>query len=301
MMTNSWLGSSDPEVPEGIPAPSEAECAVYLLGRMRVVRAGRPIEGGWRRKSLELLAYLAVHPHGVSKDQMLEALWPNGDPLVTQRCLWNVASYLRRRLQGSGVDARITQKTDDLYRLNLDAVWMDVQAFVWAIRLSESVSDPRALLAFACHLYKGEFCEGRYYGWDTLVRERLSRCYIEAARSLTRNREAHGENEGALAVLESAMAVDPYDEDLCRQAMLLDELLGRPDRAVRRFKRLRRLLRCEFSIEPSEKTACLAEQVSGGWGDSPPTWAHWPEASGCRGRTVDFKLGTDTHDPQDHI
>lgn len=218
-----------PDPPEGVRAPSEAEFAIYLLGPMRFERGGRPVEGGWRRKSLELLAYLAVHPRGVARDQILEALWPDGDPRVTQRYLWHSASYLRSRLRGAGVDVRVvTPKIDDLYRLNFGAVWVDVQAFEQSIQQSRIVSDPTSLV-FACDIYKGEFCEGRYFGWATLVRERLRSQFIEASRKLAVRFEQGDELEGALIVLDRALASDPYDEELARRAMRLEADLGRRD------------------------------------------------------------------------
>lgn len=254
-----------PNPREGVP--TQAECAVYLLGPMRIERGGRPVEGGWRRKSLELLAYLGVHPRGVARDQILEALWPDGDPRVTQRYLWHSASYLRSRLRGAGVDVRVTRKIDELYRLNFDAVWVDVRAFEQTIRQAGSISDPRALLAFACDIYKGEFCEGRYFGWATLIRERLRSQFIESSRRLAELLEREWEPQGALVVLDRALASDPYDEELVRRAIRLEADLGRRDLAVRRFRRLRRLLVSDLNVEVSGETVEILRLITSA--DSP--------------------------------
>jgi DNA-binding SARP family transcriptional activator len=253
VMVDLWPGPADLVVPEGIPAPSAAECAVYLLGPMRV-RAGHPVEGGWRRKSLELLSYLAVHPYGVSRDQILEALWPGEDPRVTQRRLWHSAFYLRRRLRGAGVDGAIIHKIDDLYRLNFNTVWVDVRAFEVATLRSESASDPTSLLTFVCHLYKGEFCEGRYFGWGTSVSEGLRSRYIDASRTLAQLLERKGEREAALTVLDEAILFDPYDECLIRLAMKIEADLGRRDFLVRRFRRLKRLFLVDLDVDVSGQT-----------------------------------------------
>lgn len=142
--------------------------SVYLLGPLRIFRDGHPVEGGWRRKSLELLAYLAAHPRGAARDQVLEALWPGADPKVSQSNLWHSASHLRCRLRRPGDNARIVQKIDDRYRMDFAHVWVDVVAFEEAIRRSRDSGNRGALLEVACSLYRGEYCEGWYYGWAGL-------------------------------------------------------------------------------------------------------------------------------------
>lgn len=248
------------EVPEGVPDPRKARIAVFLLGPLRVFRDGEPVVGGWRRKSLELLAYLGVHPHGASKDQILEALWPEGDPGLTQKYLWRTVSNLRCKLRGLSA-MRVVLKTDEIYSLDFADVWVDALAL-------ETVGPPGIehdslpYLRFACALYKGELCDGRYYGWATLVGERLRCVYIESARSLAYCLDQADDVAGALKILDRATEIDPYDEDLCRLAMRLDARAGRVDRATRRWKCLRRLHLKDLGVEPSQQTMSAFGEVS---------------------------------------
>lgn len=243
-------------MPDGVPAPTEDRyvCAVHLFGPIRIVRWGVLIEGGWRRKALELLAFLAVHPSGAAKDQILEALWPEGDPKETQRYLWHSVSHLRRRLGGPGNALRLISKTDDSYRLDLGRVWIDVAAFESALRQAEDPSAAAECLGAACDIYKGEFCEGRYFGWATLATERLKALFTDAAKELSAHFEEGGDVERALLLLDRALKVDPYDEDACRRAMTLEARRGRHDRVVRRFRRQRRRFLTDLGVEPSPET-----------------------------------------------
>ena len=52
---------------------------VEVLGPLRITAGDREIEGGLR-KARELLAFLAVHPGGVSGEAISEALWPDSPP-----------------------------------------------------------------------------------------------------------------------------------------------------------------------------------------------------------------------------
>jgi DNA-binding SARP family transcriptional activator len=237
------------EVPVGFPDPREAYCAVFLLGPIRVFSAGQRVVGGWRRKSLEILAYLAVHPSGAVKDQILEALWPGGDPRQTQHWLWQSLSFLRSQLRVFPPQG-IVQKDDQVYRLD-PSVWVD------AVSLTKAASGAHpseAQLKFACDLYKGDFCEGRYFSWATGATEGLRSLCIDAARQLSVNLEKGGNVEGALLVLNQAIKLDPYDEGLCRRALALEAGRGRNDQVVRRFRKLRRLLLADLGVEPSPLT-----------------------------------------------
>lgn len=264
-MTTPIGYESRPWVPNAVPAPVEDGyvCEVHLFGPVRIARQGVLIEGGWRRKALELLAFLAVHPSGAAKDQILEALWPEGDPKETQRYLWHSVSHLRRRLGGPGNAIRLISKTDDSYRLDLGRVWVDVAKFESAVRQAEESSVAADGLGTACDIYKGEFCEGRYFGWATLATERLKALFTATAKELSARLEEGGEVERALLLLDRALSVDPYDEDLCRRAMALEAQRGRRDQIVRRFRKVRRLLLTDFGVEPSSESESTFEALIG--------------------------------------
>jgi DNA-binding SARP family transcriptional activator len=245
------------EIPEGLPDPKRALAQVYLLGPIRIFRGHQRLEGGWRRKSLELLAYLAVHRDGVVKDQILDALWSETDPARSQRYFWQSASYLRCRLRGDAVDQRILWQVDDLYRLDHEEVWVDVRAFEKAIALSKWASHPESFLGFACHLYKGEFCQGRYYFWAALVQEELNQAFIRESRRLADHLRREAKLSQALHVLDNAARFDPYDEALCRAAMDIEGERDRIDSLVKRFRALRRRLVNELGTEPSPATVAV--------------------------------------------
>lgn len=248
-------------VPKGLPDPRDTYFAVFLSGPIRVYLRGQRVAGGWRRKSLELLAYLAVHPLGAAKDQILEALWPEEDPERSQRLFWQSLSFLRSRL-GRLPSTGIVERRDDLYRLDRQNVWVDVVALAGAAKPERCASE--ADLRFACDIYKGDFCEGRYFSWATGAAERLRSLSIDAARRLSIHLKNSGDLGGALLVLDKAISLDLYDEDLCRQAMVLEAKRGRRDQVVRRFRRLRHLLVDDLNVDPSPLTVAMFQEIEEG-------------------------------------
>jgi hypothetical protein len=65
--------------PQPSPAATSVPVQIDILGPVRITAAGREITGGLR-KARELLAFLAVHPAGVTADAISEALWPGSPP-----------------------------------------------------------------------------------------------------------------------------------------------------------------------------------------------------------------------------
>jgi hypothetical protein len=68
-------------------APGSRVIRVEILDPLRITARGQEIRGGLR-KARELLAFLAVHPDGVTGEAISEALWPESPPGrgATLRC-----------------------------------------------------------------------------------------------------------------------------------------------------------------------------------------------------------------------
>lgn len=117
---------------------------VRLLGGLRFELNGRSMgDAGWgRRKSRDVLIVLALYPETpVSRDALLEILWPGAQPTVTLRNNLNtILSNLRSSLgqRGDGPAFVVTQH--DLVALNLELVDVDVLRFERLARSTLSLS-----------------------------------------------------------------------------------------------------------------------------------------------------------------
>jgi hypothetical protein len=81
----------------GCPVVPPGHVMVRVLGPVEVVGGQQPID---RRRSVELVAYLALHPDGVDDGRLRTVLWPDGAP--TQAAFNETVSRARRML---GLDA----------------------------------------------------------------------------------------------------------------------------------------------------------------------------------------------------
>ena len=99
--------------------------SISLLGPQRIDGTRRPPK---RVKTRELIAYLALHPHGASREEITEAIWPGQDPKKTRPRLWESASDAKRALG----DAWVVE--GDQYRLDRGKLNIGSAAFVQLLR-----------------------------------------------------------------------------------------------------------------------------------------------------------------------
>src|SRR5207249_2681331 len=81
--------------PACIAVPSRPQISV--LGPLMISGAKRG-RRGLRARALELIAYLALHPRQVQRDELLEAFWPGADPRRTRPRLRQAVRDARRLL-----------------------------------------------------------------------------------------------------------------------------------------------------------------------------------------------------------
>ena len=122
--------------------------ALQLLGTVSVATDSGPLTGrAAQRHRIALLALLAAHPHGFSRDRILFYLWPDNDAQHARNLLSQALNALREAL---GPDAIVA----DRERLRLDRMF--VTADVWTFR--EAVERSQWQQAVEC--YGGLFLDG---------------------------------------------------------------------------------------------------------------------------------------------
>lgn len=233
----------------------DAAVRVLCLGGVRVFLGGKPVEGGWRKKALELLALLAAHPEGLTRERVLDALWPEDPPAKTGDRLRQCLRQLRQRL-GAGGAMTIADWVDDRLRLDQVGVWSDVGAFQAALKRARAAGggEKVTVLRRAVELYAGPFCEGHPFDWALPTQERLRRDFLESSADLAGALVESGDPDAALRILDRATEEDPLAEHIYRMAIEIEIGRGNAAAAKARFERLRHLLMEELGVEPSDET-----------------------------------------------
>jgi DNA-binding SARP family transcriptional activator len=258
--------SLDQVVDQGGPPPLR----VCLLGGFEVERGGkRLLDRDWgRADARRLLALLLLNPTGLTRDQVMEALWPDHGLDVAKALLKNALSALRGTLEpamrvGTKLPSQRVPLHEQVIQLHLFAHdWVDVQAF--CAELHPEQLTLTALTALV-DLYRGELLpEYRYEEWTLGPRERLQERWCELSLLLAQRLLTNGQSAAATARLETILAVDATQEEAVRTLMRLQVEAGRRDEALRVYQRLVETLQREWEAEPEASTQLLAEQVRRG-------------------------------------
>src|SRR6185437_4078269 len=205
---------------EGSTRVTSPSLRVFLLGRFEVIHGEQSVRASaWtRRKAATLLQRLA-YERRLLKEQAIELLWPEGDPLSSANNLYRTVHALRQTLDtalGAGVAEAIFTFHDGMFTL-ADGVWVDAAEFE-----SLAHSKDRADLLAALRLYTSDFLpEDRYAEWTLVPRAALSRQHREVRLSLAAYAREAREYNDAITLLTPLLTHDPADEVAHRELMTL--------------------------------------------------------------------------------
>lgn len=254
-----------PELARYPAHPPPERAALYLLGSLEVHHAGRPIPKGWRERSLSILAFLAVNPHGVTKDRIVETLWGEEDPPRKASREFNRLTFLARaQLRERGGTASYILTKRDVFRLESDAWWVDALAFEHLVSTAERWPNPtaaEAALRRAVEMYRGEFCIDQDWVWLTEVREHYGLLLTRALTRLGELRAAGGDPTEALWFFDRAIATQPLCEDLWRRAVRIEAEAGNRAAGLARIAQLKELLSAELGVGLDPATEALERKL----------------------------------------
>jgi DNA-binding SARP family transcriptional activator len=252
--------------PPAATVPGSAKAVeITMLGTLRIAAGGADIRGGLR-KARELLAYLALHPDGVSGEAISEALWPDSDPRYAARqrhLALRKARDILRTATGLPRPMFIILASER-YRLDPALAGADLWRFDAALaRARAAASDGAQLAALrqAAALYQGPLADGSGYDWAERYAEQARRRALDALARIADLLQP-ADPEQALQALETAIAHDPYNEAVYQKIMHLQARLGRPD-AVTRTLRLLQARLAELDLSPDPATLRAASVTAG--------------------------------------
>ncbi|WP_395107565.1 BTAD domain-containing putative transcriptional regulator [Actinomadura sp. SCN-SB] len=246
-------------IPPQQPTAQEQQSLVQLLllGPVRLRTADGLIDTGLRRSSKSLLAYLALHPDGITRDQGSAALWPDHSPENATTLFHTAVSNIRKVLRhATGLrEPMFIIHAASRYRLDPHLIDVDLWRLSTALEQARRAdNDPERTHALSplTSLYTGDFATDLTDEWAEAHREFLRRTAIDALAHLAHLAQDDHPDQ-ALATLEHALRHDPYSEPLYRSIMKLQARLDRPD-AVRRTYQLLTTRLNELDTEPDEQT-----------------------------------------------
>ena len=250
--------------PEPVPVTARPTLRVDLLGPLRLVVDGRPVEvpGPKRRALLALLGLAGGRT--VSVSHLLDALWPGEPPESGPAALHSHVSRLRAHL---GPAAAALERAGGGYRLRLPPGALDAGHARELLRRARDRPPAEAveLLDAAVELWRGpalaDLLEIVPLAASAVALEQLHREILDLR--VERRIEA-GQLDGVVELAADGLAADPLREPAALLLMRALAAAGRAPQALRTARDYRRRLAEETGLDPSPALAELERAIAGG-------------------------------------
>lgn len=234
-------------------------------------------------KQKALLAYLAcTAPRPQPRDQLIELLWGGRFETQARQSLRQAVSKLRQAVGANVIvnDHGALTVDDEL----LKSDYAELQ------RLTPARSAEAAQRIAG--LWQGEFLqdlsvpEPAFETWLETERRRVREAVVEAIRDLAAGENERGNAKSALAKARTAVALEPFRDDLRRVVMEAFWRSGRGADALRHFDDYAGLLERELQAKPEAETRALAQRIRSGEPAlvTPAKEQNWNSASAAVGR-----------------
>jgi DNA-binding SARP family transcriptional activator/tetratricopeptide (TPR) repeat protein len=237
--------------------------SLYLLGPFRVQHGHSPAPVTLRRKTRDLLAYLAATGQTHERQALAELFCQ--DTAEPQRALRSVLSRIRRRV---GRAALLSE--GNTVRFNRMAAWVDCLALAQTLE-SNPASQSVDTLAAAVGLYQGEFladagpgASAEFELWLLNERARYRRLYQRGLSTLVRRLIEQGDLQGAIHYGQALVQNDPLLEEAHAQLIWLYGRSGQREAALAQYEQCRVLLQRELAVEPAPELRALRDEIVAG-------------------------------------
>ncbi|MGH7666281.1 MAG: ATP-binding protein [Candidatus Dormibacteria bacterium] len=229
---------------------------------VRVSLLGAPaveIDGGRvhfdTRKVMALLALLAAHEHGISRDRVAAMLWPESDGQRSRGALRRTLSVARSALgEALGGDRTVMA-------LDRSLAWVDTLEF----EALASATD-RAALERAARLYRDDFLAGfglkdspEFDDWQQAAAQHWRSSFAAVLERLVALAEAEDDLQGAIEWARRRVGLDLLHEPA--HQLLIRVLLraGQRGAAVRQYRECVQILGRELGVAPLPETTAAYE------------------------------------------
>ena len=230
------------------------------FGELTLVRtdtSGTQANGrnGAQRRSLTLLAVIALHRAGVSRERVMSILWPESDDESARNALRQAVYATRRE---TGIDDIILGTTE--LRLNPEVISSDVDEFETALEEGD--------LDRAATLYRGPFLDGvhvrnspEFERWAESQRSRLATEYRTALERLARDATRTENHTNAIKWWSQLAAADPLSSRIAVELMEALASAGDSASALAHFRIHEAATHTELGSAPDKSVISVADRL----------------------------------------
>ncbi len=232
------------------------------------VRLGARVMRFRSRKTVALVAYLALEPGLHARDKLADLLWPQSVDGTGRASLRTALAQINNEI---GAQFEVLRSSREAVGWNIPDLESDVHHLEQAFRAASQIDVPpdlEAQLENAANLWRGELLEGVTLtdapsfddwliarreiarGWLDGVLERLWGLYAESGRVNL-----------ALEVAQRRVRLEPLNESAHRSLIELHVRSGNRTAALEAYRACRTVLASELGIEPALETSGLVESL----------------------------------------
>jgi len=249
----------------GVTLASRPALRIQICGPLVVERDGERLEARLPGRQGRLaFTYLIVHRHHhVSRDELADALWPDGALPAVDARLNPLLSKLRRTLGADALEGRST------LRLQLPQAWVDLEAAVEAVHRAESsVAQGDWVRAWgpsqvALFVAERDVLPGEDALWLDEIRRHLADVRIRALDCYAAAELGVGGAElaGAARAGRQLIRLAPLRESGYRYVMEALAAQGNLAEALHVYSQLCETLREQLGVSPSPTTRALYDRL----------------------------------------
>ena len=230
---------------------------VFVEDQGRVeIRIGSEIVPGTdlRRKVLALLCFLLARPkYSATRDEVVEALWPDMVPEIAGNSLNQTVYFLRRVFEPG-----YKEDTSAGYvRHESDLIWLDPELIrsrsrVCADLINSLGTDPSPdeVLTLS-DTYKGRFAlDFMYEEWAVPYRDNVHVSYLQIVESAVNRDIESGHHGRGIRLAKRALDIDPEVESLELSLLRLYRVTGAHAAAAEQYEHYSAYLRDDLGIDP---------------------------------------------------
>jgi DNA-binding SARP family transcriptional activator len=221
-----------------------------------VIRAGaRHVPGSSiRRKVLALLCLLLSRPEkALTRDQVLDALWPDLDPAVAVNSLNQTVYFLRRVLEEDYVE----DNSPGYVHHDSDVLWLDPELVTsdstdcWKFLRSMPERPTPDEVEQLVEMYRGRFAlDFEYEEWATAYRDSLHASYLEVVEQAVRADLESAHFERGIRIGRRALELDPRADLIEVTLLRLYRQTGAHAAAAEQYSHYAGVHRDEVGVDP---------------------------------------------------
>jgi predicted ATPase/DNA-binding SARP family transcriptional activator len=245
------------------PAEQTHSIRLELLGGMRLLGAGgeQATDHTARHHVRAVLALAGASAHGIERDALADALWPESSTEAARNRLYHTVHLARRALSDVAWE-------DDWIVVRQGRVVLDERVACDAQQLERCSGmagppaqplEPQQILALCQADWMPELQVGAL---SESVRSSVRARQVQALQQAVLQVSVHGDSPILRALLQTLLRIRPTDEAASRVLMQLDLQAGRPHAVLRAFEQVSRALGTQLGLRPGDATCALAAEAS---------------------------------------